>query len=35
MKVLAIDTVGEFCAPLSMQWVFVVIKAAAVMQESE
>jgi hypothetical protein len=31
MKVLAIDAVGEFCAPLSMQWVFVVIKAAAVM----
>jgi hypothetical protein len=31
MKVLAIDTVGEFCAPLSMEWVFVVIKAATVM----
>jgi hypothetical protein len=35
MKVLAIDTVGEFCAPLSMQWVFVVVKAAAVMQEGK
>jgi hypothetical protein len=35
MIVLPIDAVREFCASLSMQWIFVIIKAAAVMQEGK